>query len=173
MALKRSEKETILQNIHDKLARSSAIVLADYAGLHVSDSDQLRKKLRDVNAELRVSKNTLYRKAAVGTPVEIVKDHLTGPKAIAISFGDPIAVAKVMAGFAKDNEALKIKGGILSGKFIDAAGIEALATMPSREVLLAQLLSVLIATPTAFVNVLAGVPRKLLYALKAIGEKKA
>lgn len=173
LALKRNQKEVMLKTMHDKFARSTALVLFDYSGLKVSDADRLRKTLREIDAELRVSKNTIFKKAVEGTPAEVIKDYLAGPKAIAISCGDPVAMAKAVVDFAKTNEALKIKGGMLSGKFIDAAGVEALSAMPSREVLLAQLLSVLVATPTAFVNVLAGVPRKLLYALKAIAENKA
>ncbi|MGQ9500369.1 MAG: 50S ribosomal protein L10 [Dissulfurimicrobium sp.] len=173
MALKRNQKEAMLEAMHDKFARSTALVLVDYSGLKVSDADNLRKMLRDVYAEFKVSKNTIYKKAVEGTPAEVIKDHLAGPKAMAISYGDPVAMAKVVVDFAKTNEALQIKGGVLSGKFIDAAGVEALSAMPRREVLLSQLLSVLIATPTAFVSVLAGVLRKLLYALKAIAENKA
>ncbi|MGB9712631.1 MAG: 50S ribosomal protein L10 [Dissulfurimicrobium sp.] len=171
--MKRKQKEAMLESMHGKFARSTALVMVDYSGLKVSDSDSLRKTLREIDAEFRVSKNTIYKKAVEGTQAEVIKDLFEGPKAVAISYGDPVAMAKVLVNFTKANEALQIKGGVLSGKLIDAAGVAALSAMPSREFLLAQLLSALVATPTAFVNVLAGVPRKLLYALKAIAEKKA
>jgi large subunit ribosomal protein L10 len=102
----------------------------------------------------------------------LIKDYFKGPSAVAISYEDPVAPAKVLTQFAKDNNKLEIKVGVLNGKVLDAQSIKALASLPSREVLLAQLLSTLNAVPTSFVRVLAEVPRSLLNVLTAIKDQK-
>jgi len=173
LALKREVKEKLLSDMRDKFSHAAAIILMDYANLKVSESDNIRRKLRAVGAELRVAKNTVMKMAASGTPAEVLIKHFIGPKILVIVHDDPVAASKVLLESIKDLESLKIVCGMLGGKYMDAAGVEALSKMPSREVMLAKLLSVLVAVPTGFVNVLAGVPRKLLYALKAIEEKKA
>lgn len=173
LALKREAKEKLLSEMHEKFSRAVAIILMDYSHLKVSDSDIIRRKLRAVGAELKVAKNTVMKMAADGTPAEALKDYFVGPKILVIINDDPVAAAKVLLEAIKGLESLKVVCGLLGGKYIDAAGVEALSKMPSREVMLAKLLSVMVAVPTGFVNVLAGVPRKLLYALKAIEEKKA
>lgn len=175
LALKRAVKEKLLSEMHDKFSHAVAIILMDYVNLKVSESDNIRRKLRAVGAELRVAKNTVMKMAASGTPAEVLVKHFVGPKILVIVHddSDPVAAAKVLLESIKGLESLKIVCGMLGGKYMDATGVEALSKMPSREVMLAKLLSVMIAVPTGFVNVLAGVPRKLLYALKAIEEQKA
>ncbi len=161
--------------MHDRFSHAVAIILMDYVNLKVYESDNIRRKLRAVGAELRVAKNTVMKMAASGTPAEVLMNHFAGPKILVIVHDDhdPVAAAKVLLESIKGLESLKIVCGMLGGKYMDAAGVEALSKMPSREVMLARLLSVMVAVPTGFVNVLAGVPRKLLYALKAIEEQKA
>ncbi len=172
MPLTKSQKVALVEQLNERFSRAVSVTLVNFPGLTVSQANELRAKLRDVQGELKVSKNTLFRIAVKGTESEPLLDSFQGPNAAVFAYEDPVQVAKVLVDFAKDNEVLKIKGGILNGKLMDVPGIEALSKLPSREVLLAQMLSVLVATPTSLVQVLTGVPRKLLYALRAIEEQK-
>jgi len=172
LPLTRKEKEALVEELNDKFQRAVAVTLVNFPGLKVSEVNELRSKLRDVQGEMKVAKNTLLRLAVKGTEGEALLDYFNGPNAAVFAYEDPVAVAKVLVEFGKDHEALKLRTGILNGKIVDASSLEALSKLPSREVLLGQLLSVLIATPTNLVQVLAGIPRKLLYALRAIEEQK-
>lgn len=170
--MKLEEKQQITKDLHDRFAKSAIIVVTDYQGLDVASISDLRRKLRESNVEYQVVKNTLLVRAAEGTEVALIKDHFKGPSAVAISYDDPVAPAKVLSQFAKDNNKLEIKVGILNGKVLDDQAIKALATLPSREVLLAQFLSALNAVPTSFVRVLAEIPRGLVNVLTAIKDQK-
>jgi large subunit ribosomal protein L10 len=170
--LKLEEKQQITKDLHDRFARSAIIVVTDYQGLDVASISDLRRKLRESNVEYQVVKNTLLVRAAEGTEVALIKDHFKGPSAVAISYDDPVAPAKVLSQFAKDNNKLEIKVGILNGKVLDNQAIKALATLPSREVLLAHFLSALNAVPTSIVRVLAEIPRGLVNVLTAIKDQK-
>jgi len=170
--LKIEAKQQIAEDLHDKFAKSAIIVLTDYKGLDVAAINDLRRKLRESDIEYQVVKNTLLARAAEDTEVALIKDHFKGPSAIAISYDDPVAPAKVLTQFAKDNGKLEIKVGVLNGKVLDAQAIKALALLPSREVMLAQLLATLNAVPTSFVRVLAEVPRSLLNVLTALKDQK-
>ena len=165
-------KQQITEDLHDRFARSAIIVVTDYNGLDVASINDLRRKLREADIEYQVVKNTLLVRAAEDTEAALIKDYFKGPSAVAISYEDAVAPAKVLTQFAKDNNKLEIKVGVLNGKVLDAQAIKALATLPSREVLLAQLLSTLNAVPTSFVRVLAEVPRSLLNVLTAIKDQK-
>lgn len=165
-------KQQITEDLHDRFARSAIIVVTDYNGLDVASINDLRRKLREADIEYQVVKNTLLVRAAEDTEAALIKDYFKGPSAVAISYEDPVAPAKVLTQFAKDNNKLEIKVGVLNGKVLDAQSIKALASLPSREVLLAQLLSTLNAVPTSFVRVLAEVPRSLLNVLTAIKDQK-
>ena len=170
--MKLEAKQQITEDLHDRLARSAIIVLTDYKGLDVTSINDLRRKLREANIEFQVVKNTLLVRAAEDTEVALIKDHFKGPSAVAISYDDPVAPAKVLTQFAKDNNKLEIKVGVLNGKVLDVQAIKALALLPSREVLLAQVLATLNGVPASFVRVLAGVPRGLLNVLTALKEQK-
>ena len=170
--MKLEEKQQITKDLHDRFARSAIIVVTDYQGLDVASISDLRRKLRESNIEYQVVKNTLLVRAAEGTEVALIKDHFKGPSAVAISYDDPVAPAKVLSQFAKDNNKLEIKVGMLNGKVLDNQAIKALATLPSREVLLAQFLSALNAVPTSIVRVLAEIPRGLVNVLTAIKDQK-
>jgi large subunit ribosomal protein L10 len=134
--------------------------------------NDLRRKLRESDIEYQVVKNTLLVRAAEDTDVALIKDYFKGPSAVAISYEDPVAPAKVLTQFAKDNDKLEIKVGVLNGKVLDVNAIKALATLPSREVLLAQFLAVLNAVPTSFVRAMAEIPRSLVNVLTAIKDQK-
>lgn len=165
-------KQQITEDLHDRFSRSAIIVVTDYKGLDVASMNDLRRKLREAEIEYQVVKNTLLVRAAEDTEVAAVKDYFKGPSAVAISYNDPVAPAKVLTQFAKDNNNLEIKVGVLNGKVLDINAIKALATLPSREVLLAQFLSALNAVPTSFVRVIAEIPRSLVNVLTAIKDQK-
>jgi len=170
--LKLEAKQQIAEDLHDKFAKSAITVLTDYKGLDVAAINDLRRKLRESNIEYQVVKNTLLVRAAEETEVALIRDHFKGPSAVAISYDDPVAPAKVLTQFAKDNGKLEIKVGVLNGRVLDAQAIMALALLPSREVMLAKFLATLNAVPTSFVRVLAEVPRSLLNVLTAIKDQK-
>jgi large subunit ribosomal protein L10 len=172
LALKIKKKETIARDLHEKFSRSEAVIMNQFSGLDVAGANELRKKLRESGAEFKVSKNTLFKRAVQGTPAEVLSDQFSGPNAVAFAYEDPVAMAKVIVEFAKESEVLEIRSGILDGKLIDVAQIQALSELPGREVLLAKLLAVLVAVPTGLVRALSGIPRKLLYTLRAIEDQK-
>jgi len=170
--LNKSQKKQLVDELHQKFVDSKIVILTDYKGLNVDKINELRRKLTESKIEYRVVKNTLLSRACEDTDVALVKDHFKGPTAIALSYDDPVAPAKVLADFAKENDKLEIKVGIMSGKLLDIAAIKSLSELPSREVLLSQLLSAMNGVPTALVRALNNVPEKLLYALQAIRDQK-
>jgi len=171
--LNKNSKEQIVSELSEKLVAAKATFLADYRGLNVEQVDKLRGELRGAGVEYRVVKNTLLRLAAKGTGSECLSDHLAGPTAIAIAGTDPVAPAKILSEFAKANKNFELKVGALNGDLLNLAQIEALAELPSREVLLAKVLGSLNAPASNFVGVLAAIPRSLVTVLAAIQEKKA
>jgi large subunit ribosomal protein L10 len=134
--------------------------------------EALRNALRKSNAELKVVKNTLLGIASKETDFSILADHFKWPVAIVLSHKDPVGPTKVLIDFAKKNPELEIKVGVLDGKLLTRSDISALAELPSREVLLGKLVSVMAAVPTAFVTVLSGVPRNFVQLLNAYCDKK-
>ena len=167
-----TEKQKIIDDLHDRLSRSQVVILADYKGLDVASMTKLRREAREANVELRVAKNTLLARASEDTDAAVIKDHFKGPNAIAYSFEDPVAPAKVLSKFAEENEKLEIKIGAMNGKALDLDGIKALAELPSREVLLAQVLSAMNAVPSSFVRTLGEIPRSFVNVLSAIKDQK-
>ena len=165
-------KKKITEDLHDRFSRSVIIVVTDYKGLDVAAMNDLRRKLRAENVEYQVVKNSLLVRAADETEVALIKAHFKGPSAVAISYEDPVAPAKVLTQFAKENDKLEIRVGVLNGKVLDVNSIKALASLPSREVLLAQLLATMNAVPASFVRALAEIPRSMLNVLTAIRDQK-
>jgi large subunit ribosomal protein L10 len=166
------EKQKITEDLHERFSKSAIVVVTDYKGLDVSSMNDLRRKLREEDIEFQVAKNTLLMRAAKDTEVALIQDYFKGPSAVALSYKDPVAPAKVLTQFAKDNQKLEIKGGVLKDKVLDVDAIKALAKLPSREVLLGQLLSVLNEVPSSFVRTIAEIPRSLLNVLTAIRDQK-
>ena len=166
------EKQKITEDLHERFSKSEVVVVTDYKGLDVSSMNDLRRKLREADIEFQVVKNTLLVRAAKDTDVALIQDYFKGPSAVALSYSDPVAPAKILMQFAKDNQKLEIKGGVLKNKVLDPDAIKALALLPSREVLLGQFLSVLNEVPTSFVRTLAAIPRSLLNVLTAIKDQK-
>jgi large subunit ribosomal protein L10 len=128
--------------------------------------------LRRNDAEFRVAKNTLLIRAVEDTAFKGLQEHFVGTTAVTVSYGDPVTPAKIISDFCKDHPELKIRTGLLDGKLLSTDDITALSKLPSKEVLLSQMLSVMNAVPTGLVQVLSGVPRTFLYALQAIKEQK-
>ena len=170
--MKIKEKQQIAEDLRDRLSKSAIIVLTDYQGLDVAAMNDLRRKLRAEKIEYQVVKNTLLTRAAEDNDIALIKDYFKGPSAIALSYDDPIAPAKVLSQFAKENSKLEIKVGVMNGQVLDANAIKALAQLPPREVLLGQFLSALNAIPTSFVRTLAEVPRSFVSVLAAIRDQK-
>ena len=172
MALTRAQKEEVVKELHEKFARSQSVIITKFSKMTVAQASELRQKLRNSGGEFKVSKNTLFKIAAKDTQVDLLKDQFVGQNAVVMAYEDPVAVAKALVDFAKENEVITIEGGVLNGKVIDAKGVEALSKLPTKEVLIAQLLSVMLGPHRGLVQVLAGIPRKFLYALNAIKEQK-
>lgn len=167
------QKAETIQIIKEKLEKAQAVVLTDYRGLNVAQVTELRKKLREAGVEYKVLKNTLTKIAAKEVGVdETVDSYLEGPVALAFTYDDPVTAAKILAEYAKSNDKLEIKAGILENKVIDAAGVQALAKLPSREVLIAQVLAGMQAPISGLVNVLQGTIRNLVYTLDAVRRQK-
>lgn len=154
-------KQQIVQHIAEKLRASAATVVVDYRGLTVSQVTELRKQLREAGIEFQVLKNTLVRRATADAELTALDEILCGPTAIAFSAEDTVAPAKILHNFARMNEALEIKGGVVEGGVVDVSRIKVLATLPSREGLLSMLLSVLQAPM-----------RNFALSVKAVAEKQ-
>ena len=170
--MKLEEKKEIVAELKDRLARAQVAILADYKGLNVMAINDLRRKLRQDNIEFQVVKNSLLLRASEDTDSALLKDFFKGPSAVALSYDDPVAPAKILTEFAKDNKELEIKAGVMSGKLLDLADLKALAELPSQEVLLGQLVGTLNNVPTSFVRLLAEIPRQMLNVLNAIKDHK-
>jgi len=162
----------MIEDVAGQLATAQSIVLAEYRGLDVTKINELRRQARASGVYLRVLKNTLVRRAVSGTAFEKLADHMAGPLIYGIS-KDPVAAAKVMHDFAKGNEQLVIKSGALPNALLDADGIKALASLPSREALLAKLLGTMQAPVTTFVQTLNQVPSKFVRTVAALRDQKA
>ncbi|MFT3801251.1 MAG: 50S ribosomal protein L10 [Burkholderiaceae bacterium] len=171
MGLNRSEKASVLEDVSAQVARAQSIVLAEYRGLGVEAITGLRKQAREKGVHLQVVKNTLARRAVDGTPYAKLADKMVGPLMYGFST-DPVSAAKVLSDFAKSNDKLVIKAGAMPHSVLDENGIKALATLPSREELLARLLGTLQAPVAKFVQTLNEVPAKFVRTLAAVKEQK-
>ena len=142
MSLNRSEKEAVIKEVTGLAAKAQTLVMAEYRGVKVADMTKLRAEARGKGVSLSVLKNTLARRALTGSSFEVAADQMTGPLIYGFS-EDAVAAAKVVADFAKTNDKLVIRGGVFGGKSLDAGGVKQLASIPTKEVLLAQLCGLL------------------------------
>ena len=170
--MNRDEKAAIVDELNSMFSRVKFSVVADYCGLKVSDLEKLRKDLRDCKSEIRIAKNTLLKRAVTDTSCESLTEDFTGTTAIVMAYDDPVAPAKVLAKCAEDYEKFELRSAVLDGEKITVNNIVALSRLPSKEVLLGQLLSVMNGVPTALVRVLSGVPRTFLFGLQAVKDQK-
>ncbi len=171
MSLNLEEKKAVVAEVSEKIATAQSIILAEYRGLEVGELTQLRAQARKSGIYLRVLKNTLVRRAVDGTPFSALSAQMVGPLVFGIS-ADPVAAAKVLNDFAKTNDKFVIKAGALPNQVMDANGIKALASLPSREELLAKLLGTMQAPVAQFVRTLNEVPTKFVRGLAAVRDQK-
>jgi large subunit ribosomal protein L10 len=159
LSLNRNEKAAVVTDVAAQAARSQTLALAEYRGLTVEHLNKLRREARDKGVYLHVLKNTLARRAVAGTPFEVASGAMVGPLIYGFS-EDAVAAAKVIADFAKGNDKLIVKAGAYAGKALNAEGVKALASIPSKEVLLAQLAGLLMSPISRTARVLAAVAEK-------------
>jgi large subunit ribosomal protein L10 len=168
----RSEKVAVVDEVKEKLSSSSAALLTEYRGLKVGELADLRRTLRKSGGEYKVYKNTLVRFAVRDLGIDIDEATLTGPTAITFVDGDAAAVAKALRDYSRTNAHLVLKGGVLGSKALSADDAKALADLPSREVLLAQLAGALQAPMAKMAGLLQALPRNMAYGLKALIDQK-
>ena len=159
MSLNRSEKEAVITEVTSLAAKAQTLVMAEYRGITVAAMTQLRSNARSAGVSLSVLKNTLARRAVAGSAFEAGSDQMTGPLIYGFS-ADAVAAAKVVADFAKTNDKLVIRGGVYAGKALDVNGVKQLAAIPTKEVLLAQLLGLMQSPISRTARVLAAVAEK-------------
>jgi len=171
LSLNLDSKKEVVAEVSARLADAQAIVLAEYRGLPVEKITQLRARARASGVYLRVLKNTLARRAVQGTPFEKLSDQMVGPLAYGISV-DPVAAARVLHAYAKENDKLVIKGGAMPGQVMSAKEVGALAMLPGREELLAMLMGTMQAPVAKFVQTLNEVPGRFVRTLAAVRDQK-
>jgi large subunit ribosomal protein L10 len=159
LSLNRSEKEAVIAEVTSLAAKAQTLVMAEYRGITVASMDKLRVTARSGGVSLSVLKNTLVRRAVAGSAFEVGADQMTGPLIYGFS-EDAVAAAKVVAEFAKTNDKLVIRGGVYGGKVLDVEGVKQLASIPSREVLLAQLCGLLMSPVSRTAVVLGALAAK-------------
>lgn len=167
----RVAKEKVVQKLHDKFKISKAIILTEFKGMNVEKTTDLRKKLREKEAQYCVVKNTLAKVASNGTIVESVKNKFVGPTGVIFS-NDPVGVAKIITSFVKDHPEISLKIGVIEGQIYNPDEINKIATLPDKEVLYSKVIGILKSTPTKFIMTLESLPKKLICILGAYKEKK-
>jgi large subunit ribosomal protein L10 len=159
LSLNRSEKQAVIDEVTGLAAKAQTLVMAEYRGITVADMTRLRSQARDKGVTLSVLKNTLARRAVAGSAFEVLSDQMTGPLIYGFST-DAVAAAKVVADFAKTNDKLVIRGGAFAGKILDVNGVKQLASIPSKEVLLAQICGLLMSPISRTAVVLSALAAK-------------
>lgn len=170
--MNREQKVAEVESLKEKFAKSQLTVLANYKGLDVAAVTELRKKLFEKESQFKVVKNRLAKIAIKDTPFEALEEYFSETTAVTTVAEDVTGSAKVLTDFAKGNESLQIKAGFLDGKVIDAKEIKALASMPTKEELIAKLLGSMQAPATNLVSVLSQIPRQLVQVLAAVQDQK-
>jgi large subunit ribosomal protein L10 len=171
--MKKDEKTALVAELAESLGRATIAVVSEYKGIKAAESDDLRRRLRAAQGEFRVAKNTLVRLAIKNTKFEALETNLGGSIGLIISYADPVQMAKTLNSLREFGERLKVRGGVLEGKPLSAQEISALAALPSREVIFAQLLGLLQAPATRLVRLLNEPGSMLARLLDAVGKKQA
>jgi len=169
--VERVEKDNLVNDLKGRLAKAQSLVLVDFRGLPVEADTKMRNEFRAAGCEYRVIKNTLLGLAVKGTKMDVLDAYLKGPTAVAYSFEDPAAPARVAAKVAKEQEKLVVKGGYVDGKAIDKNGVVALSQLPGKDELRATFLATLQAVPQSFLALLNAAPQNFMYLLAAREEK--
>ncbi|NBX00190.1 MAG: 50S ribosomal protein L10 [Methylophilaceae bacterium] len=172
MSLNLEQKKAVVVEVSEQVSTAQAIIVAEYRGLQVGEMTELRAQARKSGVYLRVLKNTLVRRAVEGTPFSGLANEMVGPLVFGIS-SDPVSAAKVLSDFAKANDKFIIKAGAMPNQVMDVKGVQALASLPSREELLAKLLGTMQAPVAKFVRTLNEVPTKFVRGLAAVRDQKA
>jgi large subunit ribosomal protein L10 len=172
MHMPTAQKEAMVAEIKEKLTGSSGMILADYRGLTVKEMQALRAKLHDAGAELKVYKNTMTELALRELSMPEMDEMLAGPTAFAFAEGDPVAPAKVLMDFAREHKALEVKGGFIERHVVDAASIAALASLPSRDQLVARLMGAMLGPVRGFMYVATAPVGALARAFRAVADQK-
>ena len=159
MSLNRSEKQAVVDQVSALAAKAQTLVMAEYRGITVADLTKLRVEARKAGATVNVLKNTLARRALAGTPFEVAADQMTGPLIYGFS-EDAVAAAKVVVEFAKTNDKMVLRGGVYAGKPLDVNSVKSLASIPSKEVLLSQLLGLMQSPVSRLARVVAALAEK-------------
>jgi large subunit ribosomal protein L10 len=167
LSLNRSEKQAVVEEVTALAAKAQTLVMAEYRGITVADMTKLRVAARGAGVDLSVLKNTLARRAVAGSQFEVIGDQMTGPLIYGFSV-DAVAAAKVVADFAKTNDKLVIRGGAFAGKVLDVNGVKQLASIPSKEVLLAQICGLLMSPISRTAVVLGALAAKKGEATEAV-----
>ncbi len=173
----RQEREQAVAQLSDRMQQAAGGIVVDYTRLNVAQISELRKQIKESGSEFKVAKNTLLRIAAKGTAFEPLQDAFSGQTAVTFIDGDPVLAAKALTKFVKDNKknpefAFSIRGGVLESSVLSNTDIEQLGELPSKEVLLGQLVGTLAAPMTGFLTVLTEIPRSFLRVLTAVKEQK-
>jgi large subunit ribosomal protein L10 len=169
--LNRTEKEQVIGELHEKMARARAAILAEPKGLTVAVVTDLRKKLRDAKVDYRIVKNTLAARAAKGTPVEPLAEKFVGPTALVMSYDDVVAAAKLIADFMKDRENFTIRTAVVEGRVVDAKGVQALAKLPGLQELRGQILAMVQGPATKLARLIGTPGQQLARVLDARKEQ--
>ena len=172
MSKVRPDKVATVDEVKSRVEGTTTAVVTEYRGLTVAQISALRRQLRTLDADYKVFKNTLVRRAIAGTPVEPMSEFLIGPTAIAFVDGDVSAVAKALRDFAKESPKLIVKGGVLDGKSLSSKDLTALADLPSRDILLAQLAGLIASPLRTMAGLLKAVPQNLAYGLSALIDSR-
>ena len=170
--MKIEQKKQIKADLHERFLKSKIVILTDYKGLDVAAFSSLRRKLKAENIEFKVVKNSLLIRASEETDVAVLQDQFKGPSGIALSYDDPVAPARILMDFARENKKFEVKIGAMNGQLLDLTQIKSLSALPSREILLGQVLSTMNGVPTALVRALSNVPGRMLNVLQAIKDQK-
>ena len=170
--MKRAEKVDSIQEIQDDLGRATVAVLAEYRGLTVTQMNRFRRAVREADGRCRVAKNTLAKRAVTSSRYERLTPLLRGPMALIIGFKDPVAIAKLAVKFAEELPKLEIKGAVLDGQVLPPAEVKALATLPSREVVMAQLLGLLQAPAAQLLRTLNEPAARVARLVDALGKRR-
>ena len=170
--MKKEEKSAIVEQLAENLGRASIALISEYKGIKAGESDDMRRRIRAINGEFRVAKNTLVRLALKSTKFEALEANLGGAVGLIISYADPVELAKTVTSFKELGEKFKIRGGVLDGRPLTAEEISALATLPPREVIFAQLLGLLQAPATQLARLLNEPGSAMARLLDALGRKQ-
>lgn len=173
MAVTRTQKSQIIKDLAEKFSKAKSVVFLGFQGLTVKDDMALRQKMREENIEYKVARKTLIKKGLMDAKVEKADElDLEGPVSVAIGYDDEVAPARIAKEFSKVSDKVKILGGYMASKFLNAGEMKTIATLPGKDQLRAQLIGTINAPVSGFVNVLAGNMRGLVTVLKAYGDSK-